>query len=229
MVTHLEYFGKKSGEQKFPAKFKYAIGGHAIIYCRQERGYSSRDIKGEEFHAVHAIPNRASKIQQKAWKPAAQGSLTLNVDAAFLPEQHQGGIGGVLRDCQGRFIATFARPIPYTASPKQCEMLAIREGLDMLLSLQQKNVVLQSDSAEAITEIQSHDHSWLANGGLIDDIKQVWHQLEGIQLLHTPRSCNGVAHRLAVIGFEAVHASVWLYQALACLLDVLQHDCNKLN
>ncbi|XP_062007070.1 uncharacterized protein LOC133724375 [Rosa rugosa] len=183
----------------------------------------------EEFHAVHAIPNRASKLQQKAWRPAAQGSLTLNVDAAFLPDQHHGGIGGVLRDCRGRFIAAFARPIPYTASPKQCEMLAIREGLDLLLSLQQKNVVLQSDCAEAITEIQSPDHSCLANGGLIDDIKQVCHQLEGIQLIHTPRSCNGVAHRLAALGFEASHASVWLYQAPACLLDVLHHDCNKLN
>ncbi|KAM5558070.1 hypothetical protein ABKV19_020018 [Rosa sericea] len=46
----------------------------------------------EEFNAVHAINTKSNKMQQKAWKPAAQGSLTLNVDATFLPDQHQGGI-----------------------------------------------------------------------------------------------------------------------------------------
>ncbi|XP_062005807.1 uncharacterized protein LOC133722984 [Rosa rugosa] len=183
----------------------------------------------EEFHTVHASNNASKQMQQKVWKPAAQGRLTLNVDAAFLPNQHHGGIGGVLRDCQGRFIAAYARPIPYTASPKQCEMLAIREGLDLLQSLQQQNVLIQSDCSEAVAEIQCDDHSLLENGGLIDDIKQVWHQLEGIQLMHTPRSCNGVAHRLAAIGFELEHASVWLHHAPEFLRDVLHYDCNRLN
>ncbi|XP_061993740.1 uncharacterized protein LOC133711652 [Rosa rugosa] len=183
----------------------------------------------EEFTSAHAVNSKSNRMQQKAWKPAAQGSLTLNVDAAFLPDQHQGGIGGVLRDYQGRFKAAFACPIPYTASPKQCEMLAIHEGLDLLHSLQEQNVVVQSDCSEALAEIYVENHSLLANGGIVDDIKQVWHQLTGVQLIHTPRNCNQAAHRLAAIGFEATHDSVWLHDAPECILDVLAYDCNKLN
>ncbi|XP_024178250.1 uncharacterized protein LOC112184214 [Rosa chinensis] len=183
----------------------------------------------EEFTSIHVVSNKSNKLQQKTWKPVAQGSLTLNVDAAFLLDHHQGGIGGVLRDYQGRFKAAFACSIPYTASPKQCEMLAIRKGLDLLHSLQEQNVVVQSDLSEAIAEIQVEDHNLLANGGLIDDIKQIWQKLRGIQLVHTPRNCNQVAHRLVAIGFEATHAFVWLHHALDCILVVLNYDCNKLN
>ena len=70
-------------------------------------------------------------------------------------------------DAGGRFRATFARPVPHTASPKQYELYAVRAGLDLLHALQIHNATVDSDCAEA----QTSDHTLLANGGLIDDIQ----------------------------------------------------------
>ncbi|XP_024199854.1 uncharacterized protein LOC112203062 [Rosa chinensis] len=86
----------------------------------------------DDFQRVHSGNKKPTAPKKKVWKPAKQSRLTLTVDAAFLPNQHRGGIGGVLSDGRGRFKAAFVRPVPYTASPKQCELLAIREGLDLL-------------------------------------------------------------------------------------------------
>ncbi|KAL6221117.1 hypothetical protein ACLB2K_008869 [Fragaria x ananassa] len=71
------------------------------------------------------------------------GAYKLNVDAAFSPTQTRGGVGSVITDSSGTFVAAFMRP---TASPKQCELMATREGLD---SLQYHKVTIKSDSTEA--------------------------------------------------------------------------------
>ncbi|XP_062021145.1 uncharacterized protein LOC133737643 [Rosa rugosa] len=158
----------------------------------------------EDFQKARQSTTAGNNAQQeKVWEPAAYGALKLNVDAAFLPQHTKGGIGGVIRDAQGKFVAAFASPVAHTASPKQCELIAIRAGLDLLHSLRIQHVIVESDCMEAIAEIQCRDHTFLANGGLIDDIKHAAAQVHSIQIRHTPRSCNRVAHRLAAIGFEA--------------------------
>ncbi|KAL6225533.1 hypothetical protein ACLB2K_004383 [Fragaria x ananassa] len=65
------------------------------------------------------------------------------------------------------FQGSFCTPVPHTASPKQCELYAVREGLDLLRALQIHNATVDSDCTEA----QTSDHTLLANGGLIHDIQ----------------------------------------------------------
>ncbi|XP_024172294.1 uncharacterized protein LOC112178371 [Rosa chinensis] len=126
----------------------------------------------EEFQKARATPSTQSNAQQKhTWKLVANGAFKLNVDAAFLPHQTKGGIGGVIRDATGQFFAAFAGPIAHTASLKQCELLAIRAGLDLVQALQLQKVIVESDCMEAVVEVQTRDHALLANGGLVDDIK----------------------------------------------------------
>ncbi|XP_062014492.1 uncharacterized protein LOC133731031 [Rosa rugosa] len=137
------------------------------------------------------------KQQRQRWKPAENGAFKLNVDPAFLSDQTKGGIGGVLRNSSGQFVAAFAIPIAHTASPKQCELYAICAGLDLLASLHIQNAVVESDCTEAIVEALCPDHSLLANGGLMDDIKRAARTISSVQIQYAPRSCNMVAHRLA--------------------------------
>ncbi|XP_062020952.1 uncharacterized protein LOC133737412 [Rosa rugosa] len=161
------------------------------------------------------------------WKPPTSG-FKLNVDAAFLPNQTNGGIGGVLRDSTGQFRATFFQPVMFAASPKQCELLAIRAGLDLLSSCGIHNVSVESDCMEAVSEANCRNYDLLANGGIVDDIHEVWSRLQGVTISHTPRTCNVVAHRLAALGFENPIGAVWFDQAPSYISDVLQHDCAQL-
>ncbi|XP_062028683.1 uncharacterized protein LOC133744623 [Rosa rugosa] len=180
-----------------------------------------------EFQKSRGTGTSTQRSVRPKWKPPTQG-FKLNVDAAFLPNQHQGGIGGVLRDSTGQFKAAFFQHVDHAASPKQCELLAIRASLDLLSSLDIQNVCIESDCMEAVYEANCTNYALLANGGLVDDIQAMWSRLQGVTICHTPRTCNAVAHRLAALGFEATIGEVWFDYAPPCIIDVLQHDCAQL-
>lgn len=120
----------------------------------------------QEYQRVHKPEKLSGHSVRKRWsRPSGEHVYKINVDAAFLPNQTRGGVGGVVRDASGRFVAGFAKPIAYAASPKQSELLAIREGFDLLLSLNLQNVIIESDSMEA-TKAQASYYDLLANGGI---------------------------------------------------------------
>ncbi|KAL6194051.1 hypothetical protein ACLB2K_035135 [Fragaria x ananassa] len=100
--------------------------------------------------------------------------------------------------------------------------MAIRAGLDLLHSMQTRDVTIQSDCLEAIAEIKAPDHELLANGGIIDDVKHLCNSIVNVSLVHTPRTCNGIAHRLAAIGFDDNLAAIWVDNPPECMLDLLQ-------
>ncbi|KAL6217476.1 hypothetical protein ACLB2K_010693 [Fragaria x ananassa] len=175
-----------------------------------------------------AVENSTLTVK-KVWKPASNGNMILNVDTAFLPNQHREGIGGVLRDAAGNFIAAFTRSISHTASPKQCELLAIREGMDMLYSLQTCNVQIHSECQEAVAEVKTPDYELLANGGIVDDIRLVQQKLMNVCLKHTPRTCNIIAHRLAAIAFKDNLTCTWLDYPPDCITDILQIEIERLH
>lgn len=75
--------------------------------------------------------------------------------------------------------------------------------MDLLYSLQAHNIVIRSDCLKVVTEVSSPQYDLLANGGLIDDIREKWQRLQNVTIQHTRRSCNAVAHRHAALGFEA--------------------------
>ena len=127
---------------------------------------SSKSWLGE-FHRARGPSHAAKKPKMKFWNPARDGAYKLNVDAAFLQSQNQGGTGGVLRDHSGKFVAAFASPIMHAASAKQSELRALLNGLDFLYSLQVHNVIIECDCTEAISEATIRDSSLLANGALI--------------------------------------------------------------
>ena len=182
-----------------------------------------------EFQRARGPSKVTKQSKLKFWKPAMNGAFKLNVDAAFLADQNQGGTGGVLRDHSGKFVAAFASPIMHSASAKQSELRAILDGLDFLYSLQIHNVVIESDCTEAISEANARDSSLLANGALIEDIQTAMNRLQSTSIAYVPRDCNRVAHRLASIGFEATDSFTWFDQVPECIHDVMQHDCRHLN
>ncbi|XP_050378457.1 uncharacterized protein LOC126795734 [Argentina anserina] len=151
------------------------------------------------------MTSRVTRVSSpKRWQaPAGDHSFKLNVDVAFLPEQTRGGIGGVIRDTRCQCVAAFAKPIEFTSSAKQCELVAIRASMDILQSLILQHVLVESDSLEATAEARVGNFDLLANGGIIRDIQDTWTCLTAVELQHCSRNYNSVAHRLAAIGFDS--------------------------
>lgn len=130
----------------------------------------------QEFQVVRKPSTTQIAVQQRSWKPPKHGFVKLNVDGSYIAQKTTGGTGGVVRDDQGKFIAAFAKPIFYVVSAKQVELMAIKEGLLLLISLGQmgqKNIQVEYDCSEAVAAMNSVHHEGMIEAGLIDDIKEL--------------------------------------------------------
>ncbi|XP_062028992.1 uncharacterized protein LOC133744998 [Rosa rugosa] len=182
----------------------------------------------DEFRkARHDVAAKLVKMQKKPWKPDPEKRWKLNVDGSFLPNQMKGGLGGVLRDGDGGFKAAFTQPVQHVDSAKQVELLAIKEGLQLLQSLKVQSVVIESDCLEATLDIGNQRYDLIDYSAIIDDIRMTLASFLGVQICFAPRTCNAVAHRLASIAFDENYTSVWIDKVPECILDVLQSDCNQ--
>ncbi|XP_024196019.1 uncharacterized protein LOC112199205 [Rosa chinensis] len=108
----------------------------------------------------------------KHWTPPSSNQLKINVDGAFLPSNDIGGIGGVIRRSDGSFVAAFSKYVQHVSSPKQLELLAIREGPDFLKQRGLHDVCLESDCQVAIQQIEEEDFDLNKNANLLLDIQQ---------------------------------------------------------
>ncbi|KAL6140798.1 hypothetical protein ACLB2K_059091 [Fragaria x ananassa] len=126
----------------------------------------------QEFHVVRK-PVSAPTVKKKLkWKPAEDGYYKLNVDGSYLPQKTNGGVGGVVQNSQGKFMAAFAKPMLFMASVKQVELSAIKEGQLLVKSMQLNNVLVETDCSEAVSAIRAIQHETMEEAGLIDDIKE---------------------------------------------------------
>ncbi|XP_062012631.1 uncharacterized protein LOC133729159 [Rosa rugosa] len=126
----------------------------------------------EEFEKARKLEKQPKQARNgKTWKPALHGKWKLNVDGSFLPHSTKGGVGGVLRDSSGHFKAGFVLQTSYAASAKHVELMAIKEGLELLRNLLARNVILETDCLEATQDIRNYNHERVVEGRLIDDIK----------------------------------------------------------
>ncbi|PRQ48116.1 putative ribonuclease H-like domain-containing protein [Rosa chinensis] len=150
------------------------------------------------------------------------GLLCMNVDGAYVSSLQYGGIGGILRNEKGEFIAGFAYRVPNVSSAFHAELLAIKSGLELIQALGVSNVALMS-SLEAVKAVTAEDHDFSTLGIIVEEIKDLLGDLLFIGVHHTYRTANHVAHRLAGFNFDSdsdIHME-WFPQAPECVLDAL--------
>ncbi|XP_061367067.1 uncharacterized protein LOC133310186 [Gastrolobium bilobum] len=83
-----------------------------------------------------------------SWTAPSQGFLKLNVDGAA--SDNKVTCGGLLRDWNGSWLCGFSAFIG-SCSPLQAELWAILRGLDLAWKYGWKNIILESDSVQAIS------------------------------------------------------------------------------
>lgn len=103
----------------------------------------------EEFTLANSQPSKSLKPAKKKnlpWKPPEGQTLKLNVDGAYLPASTRSGVGGVLRNYIGLFLAGFAYRMEHTSSPLHAELEAVRCGIDLLQAMEVKDAIVESSS-----------------------------------------------------------------------------------
>ena len=112
------------------------------------------------------------------------------------------GIGGVLRDSNGKVWCLFSSYVGFTDS-NSAEVLAIHRACNLIVSnrlLDGRNIVIISDSRSAVSWMNGSDFGNIKLVQLVYDVRQALQFREGLSVKFMTRNFNSFADGLAKDG-----------------------------
>ncbi|KAF5933851.1 hypothetical protein HYC85_030022 [Camellia sinensis] len=132
----------------------------------------------------------------------------MNTDGCSKEDPGQAGYGGLLRDETGTWIWGYFGKLGHCTS-LEAELWDIYRGLTILFQKGTKDVVIESDSEQAINQLLHGPNQNSPYKALIEDAKFLLRRCS-CSLVHTLRDGNKVADQLANLGVAQTEHVVFL-------------------
>lgn len=139
---------------------------------------------------------RNHTVSEVRWTKLAARRVKLNSDAAINKESGCMGLGWVLRDADGLFVAARAVPVRGTYLLKEAEALSVREALSWLKAMEIDNVDVEMDAQQVYHAIHG-DHLNSSFGSIVGDIKEAATLFGSVSFQFVNRSANRVTYAIA--------------------------------
>ena len=155
--------------------------------------------------------------------------LKVNFDGAIFREEKKVGVRVIIRDQQGRVLASMANNFPLAFSVYAVEVFAAKEALKFALGLGLSTIILEGDSKHTIDSVMCEDVSLADIGHLIEEAKLYGRQFNVIEYRHVKREGNRAAHNIARHPRHVSEFSVWMEDVHPHLFAVIQADSAFIN
>lgn len=172
--------------------------------------------------------HRKSNLVQTAnnfcyqWRPPIKGWVKINLNSSFLSHKKIGVSGVVMRDEKGALLTGLTRQ--HTASnPFMAEMLAIRDGLSLAVSLGVELVVLESDNLEAVKACRKEVTKGETRA-ILEDVWLLQQNFEKCGFTWTNRKGNQVAHTIAALARDNLLPQNWTYNIPDSVKQLIDKD-----
>lgn len=136
-------------------------------------------------------------IKVHKWFKPPMGQFRLDVDACYQYHLGRCSVGAVIRDHLGRICAASACGIRDPGSVLAAELSVILHGILLVSHSDFNNVLVFSDSVNAVQRINSSSESLSAEGSIILDILEFIKLGKVTKICYSCRNANKVAHELA--------------------------------
>ncbi|KAM1625752.1 hypothetical protein EV2_014578 [Malus domestica] len=142
---------------------------------------------------------------------------------------NRGGLGVILKNSHGDFVAALSARVEFAASVLHVELLVARSALLFFKQIHQHEswVVLEGDSLITIAAWNGHGDDSSPLGPIINDIHAFLSDLSKTKLHHVRREKNQGAHRVARSGVGSSHELIWLTEPPDLILDDLFEDASN--
>ncbi|XP_031091006.1 uncharacterized protein LOC115996003 [Ipomoea triloba] len=165
----------------------------------------------------------APRINIETWRKPSHGRLKMNTDAALDVVNNSMGLGWVLRDDEGRFLACKSLCISGCYGVKEAEALCIREALSWLKDTGMGDVDVETDSQLVYYALRSNSFN-SAFGFILNDVKEVASMINGVDFCFAKRSANRAAHTVAREVVSMSGCGEWFDTPPPFLVDYLSDD-----
>jgi hypothetical protein len=182
----------------------------------------------ESYQKLHPTKIKSKKRAPALWECPPSGRLKMNIDGAYHVGVAKGGMGFVVRDEHGQFVAALARHLPYASSALQVVLEACRTGMLVAIHQGWSKIDIECNYMELVAMMDNpcEDRSYV--GCIVEDCKKYRTAFTSCQFGHIYRKANGVALRLAHIANWSTMDEYWLVEAPSIIEDVLYEDfCNR--
>ncbi|KAF7810508.1 putative ribonuclease H protein [Senna tora] len=181
--------------------------------------------EGDE--AIPIILNRTDSPTTGWQAPSSWFVFKLNVDAS-LRLNERGRIGCVIRDNNGRCIATMTKKIQGVVDVVQLEALAVYEGMCLAKSLMCTDIQVEGDAKQVMDLLKGGGLNRSYLGQIIEDILALKLNFKSVSFNWVARSPNLVAHTLAFSDFSfpinSLDSYVWLEDFPSIICNALRSD-----
>jgi ribonuclease HI len=149
---------------------------------------------------IYAKKNKVAR-ETCSWTPPPLGWTKLNFDGASRGNPGPAGIGCIIHDDSGKWLAKRANYIgPSTNNLTELE--ALQADLQLGLSLKLPNLIIEGDSQIILNAIRKRSTpNWVLNSKL-EEVLKLLDQFDNTQILHIFREGNGTADYLANLGAD---------------------------
>ncbi|KAK1644767.1 hypothetical protein QYE76_062572 [Lolium multiflorum] len=200
--------------------------GLELLKKAQNASHTS-DVKGKKVMNCHSMDSLKAKEIPKPWNAPNLGWHKLNIDAGFIDDLNMGSWGAILRDHNGIVAASAWGTLPHCPNVATAEGLAILKGAKAIVNHATTQVIIESDNAAIVQEINRATISRSQLCFLATDIKEVLSLIPGYVVNKINRTGNTAAHCLANYALRMRNEGVLLNVVPPCVEDLINLDCNR--
>ncbi|XP_019190293.1 PREDICTED: uncharacterized protein LOC109184710 [Ipomoea nil] len=157
--------------------------------------------------------------QTASWSPPLRHTFKCNVDAALSGDG--ASFGAVVRDSEGRFVATKSGRLKDVDDPYMAEVLGVKEALLWLKSQFRRNIIVESDCLNFCNAFNSCNSDFSYVGLVVKQCLSIASDMENISVSRVKRSANRVAHELARATVSMAVSGVWTDIPPSCIVHYL--------
>ncbi|KAL0413245.1 UNVERIFIED_CONTAM: putative mitochondrial protein [Sesamum radiatum] len=191
---------------------KFLLPDQIVVFAKQYLDAFITQQRG-------AAPNCPVRYATR-WTCPPDGMIKINCDGAVFETDHEAGIGVVARDSRGICLAWASHRVCHRADGELAEELAARRAMELASRNHWDSIILESDSANLISKLNSDAHDSSSIGPIIWDIRCLSSKFRYCSFIFAKRLCNSVAH--ALLNLQLEHGKIppifhqrqlfWLWQ-----------------
>ncbi|KAJ1414561.1 Ribonuclease H-like superfamily [Sesbania bispinosa] len=131
------------------------------------------------------------------WCPPTLGFFKLNVDGYWSKNPSYMGIGGVLRDHEGRWVEGFSACF-VGGDPLRVELLAMKEGIQLAWTKGITSLICETHSLEVVQSLDNYVESPLhPHKDILSIIEEFLRKDWQVSIVHVFREANMVSDKLS--------------------------------
>lgn len=158
----------------------------------------------------------------KNWCKPPDGWYKVNCDASGVVNDCV-GIGCVVRDSQGSFVAARCRRVEGSWNPREAEAISLKEAMSWIKDLELKCCVFETDSRVLVLACNGQgEESYFHT--ITSDCVQLLKHFDRVLVEFVYRSANRVAHELAKAAHSMSGPGEWFVTPPDFINHVLDND-----